>query len=442
MLLTKRWTELRPHDMQLAYWNSPHRFNVVSAGRRSGKTERFKRKLVKRALVGSRYDTPKYFAGAPTYGQAKKIFWNDLKKLVPRHLRNGRPSETDLVIRLITGAEIHVIGMDRPERIEGTPWDGGGLDEYANMKPSAWTENVSPALADREGWCDFIGVPEGRNHYFDLEEYAQHEMKKYRASSEWGSFTWKSADILSPAEIESARKRMDPLTFAQEMEGSFVNFQGLAYHVFDRKKHCAALTYDKNSPLIIMLDFNVSPGVAVIGQEMTLPLKSKNAVVGTGIIGEVYIPRNSNTVYVCNKIINDWSHHKGYIYVYGDATGGAQGSAKTLGSDWALVKSTLRGAFGSKVIMHYGKSNPKERVRVNAVNARLYNTDKEIHMMIDIEKAPHVVNDFEGVCILEGGSGEIDKRRTPELTHMTDGIGYYVHKEFPIEKRTVTVDTY
>ena len=438
MALTKRWTPLTPHAVQLEYWNSPHRFNVMSAGRRSGKTERFKRKLVKAAFRGTSFDTPRFFAAAPTRDQAKKIFWNDLKKLVPRKFMLGRPSESELIIRLVTGSEIHVIGMDRPERIEGVPWDGGGLDEYANMKSEAWGENVRPALSDRGGWCDLFGVPEGRNHYFHLDQFAQSEVRRYGEGSEWGSFTWFSADILPPEEIESAKRHLDPLTYQQEYEGCFVNFQGLAYHMFDRNKHCAKLSYNENDPLIIALDFNVSPGVAAIMQEMKLP----NGLIGTGVIGEVFIPRNSNTVYVCNRIINDWSHHKGYVHIYGDATGGAQGSAQIAGSDWALVKSTLKPAFGVKLITRYDRSNPKERVRVNAVNARLSNVKGDIRIMVDPDKAPHVVNDFEGVSLLEGGSGELDKRRTPELTHISDAIGYYINKEFPIEKKAVTVSTY
>ena len=80
----KRYYPLRTHPTQLAYSTSPHRFNVVPAGRRSGKTERFKRKLVQRALdVGTlRHDeTPRFFAGAPTRDQAKRIFWADLKAM-------------------------------------------------------------------------------------------------------------------------------------------------------------------------------------------------------------------------------------------------------------------------------------------------------------------------------------------------------------------------
>lgn len=103
-MLTPRWTPLRYHPVQQAYWASPHRFNTVPAGRRSGKTELAKRKLVKRALIGTDFDPPRFFAGVPTREQAKRIFWDDLKALVPRHLLRARPSEVDLMIPLINGA--------------------------------------------------------------------------------------------------------------------------------------------------------------------------------------------------------------------------------------------------------------------------------------------------------------------------------------------------
>jgi hypothetical protein len=50
-------------------------------------------------------------------------------------------------------------------------------------------------------------------------------------------------------------------------------------------------------------------------------------------------------------------------------------------------------------------------------------------MMVDPAKAPSVVRDFEGVRLLKGGSGEIDKKADPLLSHWTDGIGYYCERE-------------
>lgn len=233
-MLTPRWTSLRPHRLQHAYFNSKHRFNLNPSGRRSGKTELFKRKLVRAALRGTAFDNPRFFAGAPTRNQAKNIYWADLKALSPPHLRAGTPSEGELVIRFVNGSEIYVVGMDKPERIEGQPWDGGGLDEYGNMKEKAWPENVRPALSDRKGWCEFIGVPEGRNHYFDLYENAKAKLADLGLLSPWGVFEWESKDILDPEEIEAARRDLHPLMFEQEYGGKFVDFRGVA--IFDLDK--------------------------------------------------------------------------------------------------------------------------------------------------------------------------------------------------------------
>lgn len=432
-MLTPRWAPLRPHNVQHAYWTSPHRFNVVPAGRRSGKTELFKRKLVKRALLGTRFDNPRFFAAAPTRDQAKRIYWQDLKLLVPDAFKAGRPSETELIIPLVNGAEIYVLGMDKPERIEGQPWDGGGLDEYANMKPKALGENVRPALSDRKGWLDLIGVPEGRNHYYDTYNLALAEMTAKGEASDWGAFSWKSEDILPPDEIAAARRDLDELTFQQEYGGSFVTFQGRVYYVFEEAVHAHRLfdRYNPSLPLVFAFDFNVSPGVAAIGQEMTLP----NGQPGTGWIGEVWIPQNSNTPLVCRKLIADWGKHKGAVRCYGDATGGAKGTAKVEGSDWDLIKTELKPVFGDRLSFKVPPANPAERARVNAVNSRLRTADGTVRMMVDPSRAPHLKKDFEGVRVVEGSAGEIDKKSDSMLTHPSDAAGYYVTYEFPVRKR-------
>lgn len=445
-----RYYPLRPYPpAQLAYARSRHRFNVVPAGRRSGKTERAKRKLVRRALSVHELrhaETPRFFAAAPTHAQAKAIYWQDLKALT-RPFWAGRPSESELVIRLVTGAEIVVTGLDKPERIEGSPWDGGVLDEYANMRPSAWSENVRPALSDRHGWCDLIGVPEGRNHYYDLYGRATAEQAEHGAASEWGAFSWVSADVLPAPEIEAARRDLDELTFQQEYEASFVNFEGRAYYSFtDANTARLRDRYDPAQPLIVCLDFNVAPGVAAVAQELPLP----SGVTGTAVIGEVWIENNSNTPAVCRKLIADWGGHRGRVEVFGDATGGARGTAQVQGSDWDLAKQVLRrgdpsqglAGFGDRVTFHIPPSNPAERARVNAMNSRCCAADGTRRLLVDPTSAPHVVRDLEGVRTLKGGSGEIDKKADPKLTHVSDALGYYVAAQFPVVRNTLHVSTF
>lgn len=428
--LTPRWTELRRIEAQLRYVNSPHRFNVVPAGRRSGKTELAKRKLVRRALLppgyrgASEFPNPAYFCAAPTRDQAKRIYWNDIKLLIPRKFRKS-VSETELSIVTIMGSTISVVGMDKPERIEGSPWDGGILDEYGNMKPQAWGANVRPALADRNGWCDLIGVPEGRNHYYDIAEFAKGKMSEIGDLSEWGYFHWKSSEVLPASEIAAARANLDELTFQQEYEGSFINFLGRAYYSFsDANK--AALTYFLRQEIGFCFDFNVDPGISVIVQEGTLP----NKLTGTKVIGEVYIPQNSNTVLVCKKLIEDWGEHEGDVCVYGDATGGQRRTSSTAGSDWDIVREVLGAHFKNRLKFKVPRTNPTERSRVNVVNSRIRNANNEMKVFVDVSKAPMVSRDLDGVRMIEGGSGEIDKHADKRLTHLSDALGYYLYYNF------------
>ena len=429
----KPWYPLRYHPEQAGLWISKSRFNVVPAGRRSGKTEICgKRKLVLKALIGGKWPDWKGFAAAPTRTQAKRIYWSDLKKLVPKSLLAKPPSESNLTILLINGSEIHVLGMDKPERIEGSPWDHGILDEYGNMKGSTWPEHVRPALADRVGTCDFIGAPEGRNHYWDLWNRALKD-----TTGNWGAYHWVSADILSADEIEQAKLDLDELVYQQEFEGSFVVFTGQAYYSYRTKTHVGKYRryYDKEKPLVFCFDFNVAPGTASVIQEIKHWPNGHSPIAGktvTAVLGEVWIKKNSNTIKVCDRLINDWGEHKGYVFCYGDATGGAKGSAKIAGSDWDLIKAKLLPVFGNRLKFRVPPANPRERQRINAVNSRLLNVLGDPSFVIDGEYAPNVVKDFEGTRVDD--AGEIDKKRDSELTHLTDGLGYYVAKEYPVRR--------
>lgn len=383
-----------------------------------------------------------FVASAPTHKQARQIYWDDLKALVPKAWRRRKDSESLMTIYLKNGADITVMGLDQPDRIEGRPLDGIILDEYGNMKPKVWDENVRPALSTkgRPGWAWFIGVPEGRNHYFRL-------WKKARSLEGWDVFSWKSAEILDPAEVAQARKDMDPLLFAQEYEAEWVSFTGRAYYSFDWDVHARLrLRYIEGQPLVFTFDFNREPGVACVVQEQSkddYPEYADQWPKGlahtfTAVIGEVYIPRNSNSRIVAKRLVNDWRKiHLGTasspanVYVYGDATGAAGGSAKVEGSDWDLVMAELEKVEEWNVVDMVPLSNPRERIRVNSMNTRLFTADEEIRMLIDPVKAEHIADDIDGTIVIEGGNGEIDKKADKSMTHSSDALGYYVHDEHP-----------
>jgi len=463
--LPERWTPLDPVIPQLRYATSRHRFNVVPAGRRGGKTERAKRKLARAALnVGllRHRQTPRFFAAAPTQLQAKRIWWRDLNDLLKPWII--KPMVSELTLYLSNGAEVVVTGLDKPERFEGQPWDGGVIDEIANCRPDAWEAHVRPALSTRGryAWCDLIGVPEGRNFYYDLFRKAQAEMRELGERSTWGAYTWFTSEVLSPEEVASARRDLDPLTFAQEYEAAFVSYVGRAYHGFAESGNVAALRqhYNPRAPLAFCYDFNVSPGVACVVQEIPLgpppderiipralgrfeamqaarrgdpePVYGDQRPVVTGVLGEVWVPDNSTTAIVTQRLITDWGDHQGLIVVYGDASGGARGTTQTIGSDWDIVRSMLYAHFGAdRVDFRVPAANGSERARVNAVNSRLCTGDGRRLLLVDGAHARHVVRDLEGVRTVLGGSGEIDKKKDRTMTHISDALGYYVVMEHP-----------
>jgi hypothetical protein len=328
------------------------------------------------------------------------------------------------MLRLKNGADIQVMGMDVPERAEGRSLNGVLLDEYGNMKPHVWSAHLRPALADRGGFAWLIGAPEGRNHYYDLWCDARAD-----TTGQWAGFTWTTEEVLplylgkEQAEIEiiSAQNDMDPLTYDQEYRASFVVFTGLAYYQWS-DANISQCEYSPSEPLILMFDFNVAPGICITGHERPR---------GTEIVGEVYIPNGSNTIRVCKKIIDVYGKHRGDVYCYGDATGGSAGTAKVAGSDWDLIRQYLKPVFGDRLRIRVDKSNPEERQRVNAMNSRLCSVSGVRKLFVD-RRCKWTIKDFEGVRVIEGTAGEIDKDYDARLTHITDGIGYYVHKKFPM----------
>ena len=359
--------------------------------------------------------------------------------MIPKELISDI-KESELTVSLVNGADISVVGMDKPERVEGRPLDFILLDEYADMKPNAWSENVRPALSTigRPGRAIFTGVPAGRNHYYRLALEAQNPEK----AQDWDYFHWTSAEILDAEEIRSAKETLDPLTYEQEYEASFLNFEGRAYYSFKRDIHARETLqryYNRNTPLVFAFDFNVSPGVAAVIQDFVHPVHGDV----TGVIDQVWVPNNSNSEIVAKKLIELYGSHAGEIHVYGDATGGARGTAKVEGSDWDIIRGIMRPHYGDRYSSRVPRQNPPERVRVNSVNARLKTADDKIHLLVCPVKAPKVVEDFEGTTLIAGGSGELDKKADAERTHISDAVGYFVVAKHPMGGGgTIVTETY
>ena len=197
---------------QQEVWNSAVRFKVVAAGRRTGKTLMAVYLLIFYALQAK---SGHVFYVAPTQGQARDIMWQVLLEKGHSVIKSSHIN--NLQVTLINGATISLKGADRPETMRGVSLKYLVMDEYADMKPEVWEQILRPALADQKGGALFIGTPMGRNHFYDLYQYAEGE------DETWGAWHFTSYDnpLLDPLEIDAAKKSMSSFAFRQEFMASF-----------------------------------------------------------------------------------------------------------------------------------------------------------------------------------------------------------------------------
>jgi len=416
--LTPRWRPLRYHREQSRLWYSLARFKTIRAGRRGGKTELAKRKLVKSLRdclqnPDRPWDDPRFFAGAPVRDQAKKIFWNDLKSLVPRSWVS-RVYDGDLCIRTRWNAELWVVGLDVPARIEGPGWDGGVIDEFANCRAGIFDMHLRPALSDRNGWLWLLGVPDFAGpSQAEYERFC--EIGETRSDPEWDDFVWSSADILDKKEVDSMRRRMDPRLFEQELMGRFVMAGGRAFPDFQVRTHAGKpVPYDPALPIGWSLDFNCSEGnpmcMGVIQHHM-----GEVRVIDEFVLDQIH------TEVACTAFL-ERAEQRGWnlenMGVYGDSSGNQHHTSSST-TDWHIVRNRLRNVKGLRMRVPMG--NPELKDTMNAVNAKLKNAEGKVSLFID----PHCTRIIEDLKTAIWPSDLSEQ-------HALAWLRYFVNREYPI----------
>lgn len=223
--------EISLHDRQAEVFYDDHRYKVVAAGRRFGKSflaavtlfvEASKNSKVRSDGVEIDLALEKVYYVAPTFTQGKEILWPVLKQL--GHDLIAQAYENEASLRLINGRTIHIKGSDRPDSLRGTGLSYVVMDEYAFMKEEVWEMIISPQLSRSEGGALFIGTPDGKNHFYTL--YLMGLDEHFPNWKAW-TFTSEENPFLPREEIEERRKNMSAERFEQEMEASFDGGSGL-----------------------------------------------------------------------------------------------------------------------------------------------------------------------------------------------------------------------
>jgi hypothetical protein len=222
------------HKKQAILDSDDHRFQVVAAGRRFGKSFFAAYKLYEAAsqLTKVRSDGTEidlinevvYYV-SPTFKQGRENLWNVMMDLGNQAgvIDGVRANEGE--IRLTNGRIIRFKGADDPDSLRGVGLHYVVMDEYAFMKPFVWEYIIRPALGRAEGGALFIGTPDGKNHFYEMWLAAREGLDpaSEEPSENWKAFQFTTADNphLTDEEIDSMKGSLSKDAIKQELEASF-----------------------------------------------------------------------------------------------------------------------------------------------------------------------------------------------------------------------------
>jgi hypothetical protein len=221
-----------PHEAQRRVLEQSKRFNVLDCGRRFGKTELG----IERAVDGLKRGLPVAWY-APTYKDAMEV-WRDLKSIlldvtVHKHEQEKR-------IEVVTGGALEVWTLNDPDSSRGRKYGRAIIDEAAKIQhlKVAWEETIRPTLTDLRGDAWFLSTPKGRNYFWHLYQRGLDPLR----FPDWASWQLPTSanPMISPDEIEDARRELPQRAFEQEFLAQFLADGGAVF------RNIKACTVDVN----------------------------------------------------------------------------------------------------------------------------------------------------------------------------------------------------
>lgn len=217
----------RLHRAQRMIVAQAKRYNVVCAGRRTGKTTLGVDRLIHAALRGQ----PVAWM-SPTYRMLSEVWRTVSQTLSPITTRR---SEQHYRLELITGGVIDMWSLDHADAVRGRKYQRVVIDEAAMVRHlrDAWQQVIRPTLSDLGGDAWLLSSPRGRNFFWECWQRGQaHE------DPEWAS--WKIPTMANPyiaaEEIAAMQRELPEQVYHQEVLAQFLDDGN---GVFRRVLECA-----------------------------------------------------------------------------------------------------------------------------------------------------------------------------------------------------------
>jgi hypothetical protein len=197
------------YPKQYAALFDPHRYSVIEASTKAGKTSAALVWLIEKALAGS--PGQQFWWISPVYNQATDVF-NRAMRAIPLHQRTANLA--DLQITLFNGAVIWFRTGERPDALYGADVYAAVIDEATRVREESFYAIRSTLTATR-GPLRIIGNVKGRRNWaYRMAREAEqgdpdmgyHKLTAHDAIA---------AGVLADAEIEDARRRLPDAIFRE-----------------------------------------------------------------------------------------------------------------------------------------------------------------------------------------------------------------------------------
>jgi len=236
-----------------------HKFTVVAAGRRFGKSE------LAAHLAFAKLLEPGTRVGivAPNFNLSNIIFDIVARIIKETGIETVKFSYKDKYIELDNGSWFKGLSAHKPDSLVGRGYDLLILDEYALTADlqSIWELQLRATLSDNpNSKAMFISSPRGNNFYKTLYGYGKSDDHPnwicYHAPTSANPYIPKK-------EIEEARSTLSPERFSQEYLAEFVSFAGQIYRQINIMDIKDTINLD-NFEIIAGLDFGFNHSTAAV----------------------------------------------------------------------------------------------------------------------------------------------------------------------------------
>jgi len=397
------------HPKQKEVAKSAARFRCLVGGRRFGKSSLALALAIAFCVENKE---AKVWIIAPTYQQAKDIFWRSSEKIpfwTREFARANYPvkkNDSELLLQFPNGSLLQLKGSDREDTLRGSGLDFVILDEMASMKPNVWKEIIFPSLLDSGGKAMFISTPRGYNHFYNLF------LKGKRNENDWESFQYTSYQnpYIDKAFLDQAKADSDEQTFAQEYLAEFHKYYGLVYPEFDRKTHVIQPTE---------LDPGWTYGVG-IDRGLTNP---------SGVVFCAIDPDDNFFVYdeiyatnlISEQLVDQVNQKAGHYLTYKFCDpSAADFMATALDKGMFITPATKEGDLSQWVLNGIAKVKAKLKIQEGTGKPKLF----------VFNHCKNLINEFQQYRWLEKSNQALSERDKPDknygFDHLLDGLRYLI----------------